>query len=321
MKYFKRIIIGIILLEFLNLIIGLVSNGKDVILPYTSFNAPPLYYDMDSSYGVTRQRSTKQMISYPWGGVVCKTNTLGFVDDEFKNDGILITGNSFVEGYGIKAKHRFSEILEKKTSLTINNAGSGGVWTPIQSFMVLRDLLKNKKMAFKQTIIILTPGEVVNLDKRSPKNDLLRNYPYRLNDTLSFHKTEKSSFTNNLSLIDKSKRLFKSLLISKIYYTFKYYGAPKVKPNIVDFEREKLDWFASLIEKENFNSVIDIIILNNLGRIKIKEIENYSNQSKKVKFHLINFPDDLNNYFTSNGHLNKKGNEELAKLMEGLIRK
>ena len=51
MNYIKRFIIGIILLELFNLIFGLLSNGKEALLPISGFNDPPLYYDIDSLYG------------------------------------------------------------------------------------------------------------------------------------------------------------------------------------------------------------------------------------------------------------------------------
>lgn len=38
-----------------------------------------------------------------------------------------------------------------------------------------------------------------------------------------------------------------------------------------------------------------------------------------LKFHIINYPDDLNNYFVSNGHLNKKGHKILAILLEPIM--
>ena len=321
MNYIKRFIIGIILLELFNLIFGLLSNGKEALLPISGFNDPPLYYDIDSLYGVTRQKNATQMISYPWGGVIAKTNSLGFLDNEFVTNGVLITGNSFVEGYGINTKNRFTEVLEKKLNVSnINNAGSGGVWTPIQSLMVLKDLLKNKEMNFKRSIIILSPGEVVNLDKRNPSNDISRSYPYRFGDSIRFHKSNYSVFSIKLPFKDKAKRFIKSLLISKIFYTFKYYGTAKQKTNHVNFGSEKLDWFVKQVEKQQFDQVVDIVILNNLGRININHIENYSNKSVKVNFHVVNYPDDINNYFVSNGHLNNTGHTMLADLLLPIIK-
>ncbi|APY12410.1 hypothetical protein BWZ22_14780 [Seonamhaeicola sp. S2-3] len=323
MKYFKQVLISVLILEIINLLLGIVKYGNDAFLPYTAFNEPPLYYDIDSLYGVTRLKNTKQIISYPWGGVLTKTNSLGFVDDEFDTNGILVTGNSFVEGYGINKNARFTEILEHdiKGEGSINNAGSSGAWSPIQSLMVLRDLLKNKKMDFKKSFLILTPGEVINLDKRSPNNDPQRNYPYRDGDSIVFHKAEHSNFTNRISIKNKIKRFTKSLLISKIYFTFKYYGSPKVKQKILNYDKAKLDWFIKKIEEENFDKKINIIVINNLARTKIKNIENYKNKSKKVDFFVINFPNELDNYFISNRHLNKKGNKVLAKLLKPIMEK
>lgn len=111
----KKIILGIIILELLNVGAEYIKNGAAVFLPYTKFNAPALYYDMDSLYGVTRQKNAFELVSYPWGGIPYKTNSMGFRDDEYNTNGILVVGNSFVEGFGVKKEERFTELLEKKT--------------------------------------------------------------------------------------------------------------------------------------------------------------------------------------------------------------
>ena len=92
------------------------------------------------------------------------------------------------------------------------------------------------------------------------------------------------------------------------------------KTNQVNFDSEKLDWFVKQVEKQQFDQVVDIVILNNLGRINITNIENYSNKSSKVNFHIVNYPDDINNYFVSNGHLNTTGHNVLANLLLPIIK-
>ena len=58
-----------------------------------------------------------------------------------------------------------------------------------------------------------------------------------------------------------------------------------------------------------------------MGRIKVNGIEDYTNKSTMVNYHVINYPDELNNYFVSNGHLNKTGNKILANLLLPLLSK
>ncbi|MEW7278521.1 hypothetical protein ABW636_07985 [Aquimarina sp. 2201CG1-2-11] len=55
-------------------------------------------------------------------------------------------------------------------------------------------------------------------------------------------------------------------------------------------------------------------MINNLGRIKVNGIHSYAYKTPKVSIDVIDFPDDLKNYFVSNGHLNSKGNKVLADL-------
>jgi len=211
MQYLKKIVLFIILLEILNLVIGVFQNGKEAFLPYTGFNDLPLYYDTDSLYGLTMQKNTKQIINHPWGGIVHKINSLGFRDDEFNKGGVLIIGNSFIEGYGISEEDRFSEILERDIKIPFNNAAFSGVWTPIQGLVLIKDLIKTRKLKFEKIILFMTPGEVLNLGKRNPKNDLNRNYPYRKGDSISFYKAKNNTFKNYISFNDKIKRFCKSL--------------------------------------------------------------------------------------------------------------
>jgi len=321
MQYLKKIVLFIILLEILNLVIGVFQNGKEAFLPYTGFNDLPLYYDTDSLYGLTMQKNTKQIINHPWGGIVHKINSLGFRDDEFNKGGVLIIGNSFIEGYGISEEDRFSEILERDIKIPFNNAAFSGVWTPIQGLVLIKDLIKTRKLKFEKIILFMTPGEVLNLGKRNPKNDLNRNYPYRKGDSISFYKAKNNTFKNYISFNDKIKRFCKSLFIFKVYNTFKYYRGSKFKTKTEDFDYRKLDWFLNKIEDEQFELKINMVVINNLGRININGIENFISNSKKVEFNVIQFPDDLDNYFVSNGHLNEKGNRVLAELLKLLFYK
>ncbi|WP_047414391.1 hypothetical protein [Cellulophaga sp. Hel_I_12] len=315
MRNFKKIILGFIILEMINLFASFFYHGMQAVLPITQFNAPPLYYDMDTIYGVTRQKNTLSLLSYPWGNVEFKTNSKGFRDDEFKNEGVLVIGNSFVEGFGVSKENRFTEIIERDLNISINNAGTSGRWSAIQSVVLLKQLQKEDRNNFKKAVIVLTPGEVINIGVRAPKNDPNRSYPYKQGNQIKFFKAKNNSFQNSISFKEKVKRFSKFLLVSKIYTFFKYYGAAKVSQKVVKFETKELDWLLNNIKAENGNTPTDIIILNNLGRIKIKDIYNYKYTSKHINIHIVDYPDDLSNYFISNGHLNNKGNEELSRLL------
>ncbi|WP_234859189.1 hypothetical protein [Aquimarina aquimarini] len=320
MKYIKKIIVFVILLEVINLVVGVFYNGKDAFLSITGFNAPPLYYDMDSLYGVTRQKNTKQIIQYPWGGVVNQINSYGFRDDEFTNEGTLVVGNSFVEGYGMNNEDRFSEKIEKELNTVIHNAGSGGVWTPIQGVVLLEHLVRAEKLDFDKIIFVMTPAEIINIGKRNPKNDSGRSYPYKKGEEIKFHKAKNNNFGDSLSLPNKVKRFCKSLLMFKVYNMFKYYGAAKVKAKTLEFDKYKLDWLFKKIEEQELNQVIDVVVINNLRRTKLATIEEYNIDSEAIRFHVLQFPDELSNYFVSNGHLNEKGNTVLAELLQSVFK-
>ncbi len=315
MKYIKNIIVAIVILEVLNLGYAVITKGSDAFLPMTGFNDPPLYYDMNELYGVTRQKNSKQMINYPWGGVVNEINSFGFRDDEFDQGGTLVVGNSFVEGFGMDNQDRFSELLEEKLKTKVNNAGSGGVWTPVQGIVLVKHLLKEKGLKFDKVVFVMTPGEVVNIGHRNPKNDPNRSYPYRNEDKIEFYAASSNSFGNHLSLTSKVKRFSKSLLMFKLFNVFKYYGTAKTKNKDVDFEKENLDWVINQLATQDLGITIDMVVINNLGRINIKNIHDYKSNTQQVRYHVVDYPDGLSNYFVANGHLNEKGNEVLADLL------
>lgn len=319
MKYIKNIIISIIILELINLGIGFIQNGKDALLPITGFNDLPLYYDMDSLYGVTRLKKTKQLINYPWGGILFETNSFGFRDDEFENDGVLVVGNSFVEGYGLRKEDRFTELLESNLNIPFNNAGSGGVWTPIQSLVLMEDLIKKKGYHFKEVLLILTPGEIKNIGIRNPSTDPNRNYPYKKNDSIVFFKSQNNSFGKKLSFTDKAKRLSKNLLVFKLYDFFKNYGTARVKSNFTDYNKENLDWLVNKFDSVDFGVKINIVIINNLMNSKLENIENYNTNRKNIFVNVIEFPNKSDYHFVCNGHLNEKGNIILAELLKPII--
>jgi|GEM_PF-6478505 len=312
----KKIILGFIILEIITIGIGYIDNGKYVFLPYTEFSAPALYYDLDSLYGVTRQKNTKQLISYPWGGIPYTTNAMGFRDDSYKPHGILVVGNSYVEGFGVKVENRFTEILEKQLDVSFNNAGSGGVWSAVQSYVIAEDFIK-KHSELKKILVILTPGEILNIDTRTPKTDPLRNFPYKKNDSIVFYKATQKSFGQQLSFKDKIKRFSKSFFVSKLYTTFKYYGSAKIKTTEYEMNAENFEWLLNKFNLLTKKVDIDFIILNNLGCKKIKNIHSYENSHQNI--YVIDFPDEYSHYFISNGHLNKKGNKVLAELINKKI--
>lgn len=318
MKYLKTLILYLVIIELVYFLLSIVFYGSNTFLPLTRFNDPPLYYDMDSLYGVTRQKSTKQLINRPWGGILHETNSLGFRDSEFNRNNTLVLGNSFIEGYGVNKKDRFTELLEKNTGLDIDNAAFSGVWSPIQSVILLEDLMINRNIHYKHVKLFITSSELMNIGKRNPNNDMNRNYPYKYNDSICFHKASKSSFQNSISSIDKIKRFSKSLFVFKLYNSVKYYGASKFSKKEMTFDETKLNWLLKVINHKAFNTKIDIIIINNLNRRYIKNIDTFkpSVPLNKITVETINFPDNLNNYFMANGHLNEEGHKELGKLVK-----
>lgn len=194
-------------------------------------------------------------------------------------------------------------------------------WSPVQILILTNYLINQKKYYFKKVFFILTPQEINSFWERNPSKDARRNYPYKDGDSIHFFTSEKTSFPNQISLSNKIKRFCKSLLTFKIYNSIKYYGVSRRAGSIVTYDDKKLDWFTQKINQSNFKSPITLIIINNLNGVKIENINQYKldKNFKDITLEVIDFPDDINNYFTSNSHLNEKGNNTLVKLISPLI--
>lgn len=316
MKNLFKSIFSFILLESFNLLYNYFLIGAVAFTPFSSFNAPSLYYDMNHSYGVTRRPNAEIAKSYPWSTIKFKTNSKGFRDDEFKNGDILITGNSFIEGFGIKKEKRFSELLEAKSKkVKIANAGSAGVWSAIQSLVAIKDL-NNDTIKYSKNIIILTPSEISRIGKRSPLNDSRRNFPYKKADSIAFFNSNNSVFNKNLSFVDKTKRVFKYSGTYRIYSFFNGYGSGKRNYNLIDFDIKNLDWYFQKLEELDIKSPVEVILLNGLSNTYVNNIEKYKIKNKNISFKVIRFDYSSSDYFISNGHLNSIGNKKFAEILQ-----
>lgn len=78
--------------------------------------------------------------------VIYASNSVGARDSERSiesdNKRVIVLGDSFVEGYGVEAKERFSNILEIKTKLEFLNFGSSMNFGPLQYLILYRQLAK-----------------------------------------------------------------------------------------------------------------------------------------------------------------------------------
>ena len=95
--------------------------------------------------------STCRFKSKEWD-ITYKINSMGLRDDEIgprqKNEfRILVLGDSFVEGYGVEAKDRFTDILEMELSdqtgrrINVINAGTAS-YSPILEYKLLQEKLE-----------------------------------------------------------------------------------------------------------------------------------------------------------------------------------
>lgn len=138
LRYSAKVLLPIALLSLI-----LAEALVRIFLPQQE---PMLWLAPSEQYGHQGKKNFFQRYHYVDSDLTIdvQTNSLGFRDDEFEGDGprILLLGDSFVFGYGVKQADRFDTLLEEKlqSKVQIFNAGMGG-WGTLQETAFMRDHL------------------------------------------------------------------------------------------------------------------------------------------------------------------------------------
>jgi lysophospholipase L1-like esterase len=141
--------IGVVLLFFL-VVLEILLRVLAVygIFPYqrypTSFK--PVYWDdIDPVIGTWRYPNAELRHISPCFDVVYRSNSYGARDVERERRSraprrVVVLGDSFVEGFGVKDDDRLTDMLEKRTGVEHLNFGSAGGFGSIQEWLTYKRL-------------------------------------------------------------------------------------------------------------------------------------------------------------------------------------
>ena len=167
MNYKKFLLFFFIVFLLIELCSFIASKNKLLL-----FNSPPGYLKFKTIYNATDWRTEEQA----WGAwhkknfstrhqkecfdVLYKTNDVGARSDfsfdkiESKNN-IVLLGDSFAEGVGVKNANTFAGLLNKNYKTTLN-FGSGGNFGPLQAYIIYKDLAK--KFPHNEVVFLFLPA-------------------------------------------------------------------------------------------------------------------------------------------------------------------
>ncbi|OUX54356.1 MAG: hypothetical protein CBE47_01230 [Pelagibacteraceae bacterium TMED287] len=288
------------------------------------FNEKPIYFK--KNYDGEIWRSSNLEIG-PWHNISVSTrhvktcfdvsyssNNIGARDNKnyfpktFEKSIVLI-GDSFAEGYGVKLDKTFSKLIEKKLKKNVINLGSSGS-DPEHNYLRFEKFAKGKK--FAEIVYLFFPlNDFIDKENSNKKKDKKANYA-----RVSFEKLRDflSNFTYSFNTIRTVKFLIlnKDKSFSNQSYQYK--------------NKESIDYTFSFINKvmssENKKKTLIIIPAKKDMRFNQSD-KNYKNlywfqelesMSQKLDFELIDLNDvfnikNVNEYFHScDGHWSKYGN-------------
>jgi lysophospholipase L1-like esterase len=146
----KKTMAGVVvamLVFFEVLLRGLTAIGVYPYQQYPTSFRPVFWDDIDPVVGVWRYPDATFRHVSSCFDVVYHTNDYGARDRQRTRKSaaprrIAVLGDSFVEGYGVAAEKRFTNLLEKRTGVEHLNFGSGGGFGSIQEWLLYDHLVK-----------------------------------------------------------------------------------------------------------------------------------------------------------------------------------
>ena len=246
-------------------------------------------------------------VNYASNNIGARDNKDYYVDT-FKGSLVLI-GDSFAEGYGIKLDDTFGKLLEKKLNKNVINLGSSSS-NPKHNYLRFKKFAKNKD--FDEIVYLFFPLN----DFISKKNLLKKN---KLKDNIILISSEKfRDFFYNFTYTANTIRTIKFLLVNKDK-SFNNQAYQYKNRNNIDYTLSLINEIMKIEDKKKTLIIIPAkkdIQLNNPDKI-YKELywfQKLLSLSKINKFDIIDLNDvfDVNNvnrYFHScDGHWSPYGN-------------
>ncbi|MAH84628.1 MAG: hypothetical protein CBB68_09885 [Rhodospirillaceae bacterium TMED8] len=115
----------------------------------------PFWVDRNPHFGMWHEAETEYIHTKSCFSVTYRTNTFGARDRQRDKMGnlprVLMLGDSFTEGYGLKREDRTSDILESQTKVEHLNFGTSGHFGPTQYWL----LYKHLGLKFNHNLVII----------------------------------------------------------------------------------------------------------------------------------------------------------------------
>ena len=156
-----------------------------------------------------------------------ESNNLGARDNEpydenLPKNSIILIGDSFAEGIGVKLENTFAEVLEKRIGRKVLNFGSAAFFGPVQEEILYRTLAS--ELPHNEMIYFFLPiNDFTENDRRwwNSKFNKFRHRPYfrkiKNNKYEIFYPNEK---INNKFLIALKSFIFHRIQVLLIQYTY-----------------------------------------------------------------------------------------------------
>jgi len=185
------ILLNVLFLVFIEFALrGLAFYGIVPIVIYPTSNPQTSFLgDLNEDFGVWHYPDREVRHQSPCFDVVYNSNSYGARDRERSlvstaSRRAVVIGDSFVEGYGVSAKNRMTDIAEEKTGVEFLNFGVSGNFGSIQQMQLYKTLAS--KFDHTDVFIYLLPDN--DFEDNDPDNFPANRYrPYlRKNDTGNF---------------------------------------------------------------------------------------------------------------------------------------
>jgi hypothetical protein len=169
-------LLAVFLLLILAAEVGLRFLVRRDVIPYRTFPttpAPEFWDDIDPDFGVWHLPSAVFRHRTPCFDVVYSANRYGARDrDRTVSSGerhrTVVLGDSFVEGYGVSDRERFTNVLENRTGIEHLNFGTAGGFGSIQEWLLYKNLAS--QFDHSRVLVFLLPSNdfIENDAERSP---------------------------------------------------------------------------------------------------------------------------------------------------------
>ncbi|MEJ7627648.1 MAG: hypothetical protein WKF35_12350 [Ferruginibacter sp.] len=268
---------------------------------------------------------------------------------------ILFLGDSFIEGFGLKAEERVTNQLEQLTGREVLNFGCG-YFTPTQSFLVYEKLAK--QFSHNTVVLGVLPFNDLAEDDTSfhEKDKFIHYQPYFQGISpdyqLIYRQDDLSKSTFNkegFKALQNTRKERISRFLKSFTFWYNIYGYIKNKKSVTtngkpysgyyDFTKPQVDKLKFIIKKLQVSAlgkqliVISLPVLNDFLRLKekrvaplVSELALYCNTNNIIYVDLLTqlnkkSADPSTLYLSCDGHWNAEANRMATEILLPLLRK